>query len=265
MQHLSIDQIRREAPSVFAEAPAEHTSDKYKFVPTSEVLYKMMEQGFMPVYAKQKTARKSERLHSNLHVIRFRHEELSFKGVGDSIPEIVLMNSHNGSCCYNLMFGIFRMVCENGMIVKSASLDEVKVRHIGSVADNVIDASFELVNKAPEVADQVVSWQQIEIDRRQQKRLADLSKEARYGFIDFDVESLLQARRPVDDVSEGGNRSVWKTMNVIQENLVKGGFIYEDANGKTRTAREVKATHANALTNRKLWDITDQFVGRLKV
>ena len=35
----------------------------------------------------------------------------------DSVPEVVFLNSHDGTSAYQLRMGIFRVVCTNGLIV----------------------------------------------------------------------------------------------------------------------------------------------------
>ena len=49
-------------------------------------------------------------------MIMFRHaDSLPSVAVGDSLVEVVLVNSHDGTSSYKLMAGIFRLVCWNGM------------------------------------------------------------------------------------------------------------------------------------------------------
>jgi hypothetical protein len=56
-QALSDDQIRRYAPSVFADRPWQAMSDLYSFVPTSDVVSAMRQNGFVPVKAMQSRTR----------------------------------------------------------------------------------------------------------------------------------------------------------------------------------------------------------------
>jgi hypothetical protein len=51
-----------------------------------------------------------------LHMVRFRHaEHLSPLAVGAEVPELVLVNSHDGASAYKFMAGVFRLVCSNGV------------------------------------------------------------------------------------------------------------------------------------------------------
>ena len=46
---LSDDQIRRVAPSIFAEAPHDSRSERYAYIPTAAVLAELRKEGFEPV------------------------------------------------------------------------------------------------------------------------------------------------------------------------------------------------------------------------
>ena len=45
---LSNDQIARYAPSVFADAAHESRGERYRFIPTSDVLQGLANEGFLP-------------------------------------------------------------------------------------------------------------------------------------------------------------------------------------------------------------------------
>jgi hypothetical protein len=45
---LSDDQIRRVAPSIFADAPHESRSERYSYIPTAAVLTELRKKGFSP-------------------------------------------------------------------------------------------------------------------------------------------------------------------------------------------------------------------------
>ena len=45
---LSDEQIRRVAPSIFAEAPHDSRSERYAYIPTVEVLTELRKEGFQP-------------------------------------------------------------------------------------------------------------------------------------------------------------------------------------------------------------------------
>lgn len=53
-----------------------------------------------------------------------RHDQI----MGSQVPEIILLNSHDGSSSYQMLLGLFRQVCANGLIYVDV-LGEVRVLH----------------------------------------------------------------------------------------------------------------------------------------
>lgn len=142
------------APSIFAETPHESRSDRYAYIPTIQIVEGMMKEGFLPFSVMQARSRSESRREYTKHLIRFRHAEM-LKGtphVGQLFPEIVLINSHDGSTAYQLMSGIFRLVCTNGMIT-GTQYGDYKIRHQGDITGQVIDASYKVLNTAEQVMD----------------------------------------------------------------------------------------------------------------
>ena len=81
---LTLEDVRRRAPAVFAESAHERTSSNYTFVPTDRVLTGLMQAGFVPVEARQTRARYG--LSHSRHVVRLRRrfETVQLK---DAVPE----------------------------------------------------------------------------------------------------------------------------------------------------------------------------------
>jgi hypothetical protein len=57
LQVLTNDMIRARAPSAFAETPHDSRSERYAFIPTSQVIDAMRNEGFLPVFAAQSRSR----------------------------------------------------------------------------------------------------------------------------------------------------------------------------------------------------------------
>jgi hypothetical protein len=109
---LSIEAIRERAPAVFASSAEEGLSLKYTFIPTEKVLSGLMSAGFVPVEARQAMTRRASVVHAR-HVLRLRRRFETVLFRDQSIPEVVFLNSHDGSSKYILRMGIFRVVCTN--------------------------------------------------------------------------------------------------------------------------------------------------------
>lgn len=258
---ISLEQIKYNAPSVFATTPWGGMSDKYRFVPTIDVVQSLMMKGFEPVYAGQARTRIEGKGEFTRHVLRFRHPgfETSLLKVGDSLPEIVLLNSHDGTSAYKLMLGIFRLVCSNGMIVSSGQLEEIKARHSGreSLVQEVIEGSFRIIEEAPKAMKQISDWQDKTLTADQQIAYANAALELRDTVVKPDAAQLIGARRSADK-----ENNVWTTFNRVQENMIRGGMgvMHTNAQGRRawRHTRAVKSVNEDVKLNRALWRLTEE-------
>lgn len=259
---LSNEEIQRLAPSAFAGQPYHEMSDRYAFVPTSAVIDGMRNAGFLPVMASQSTAKLADKRNFTKHMIRFRSTNSQLTKVGDSDLETVLINSHDGTSRYVLMLGVFRLVCENGLIISEGLVQSIKIRHIGNIIDEVIGGSLNLIDEAPKISDQINQWRTITLKPTEQLALAESAHMLRYpdqqstSALAIKPETLLKARRYDDNGSD-----LWSTFNRIQENTVRGGvkgFVRDGFRLHRRTVREVKGIDQNVDLNKALWTLAEK-------
>ncbi|GHL74580.1 hypothetical protein ECZU34_23280 [Escherichia coli] len=74
---------------------------------------------------------------------------------GQHVPEIILLNSHDGTSSYQMLPGYFRFVCQNGCVC-GQSLGEVRVPHRGNVVDRVIEGAYEVVGVFDRIEESVM-------------------------------------------------------------------------------------------------------------
>ena len=259
---LSDDQIRRAAPSVFAAEPHESRGERYGFIPTSDVLAGLRREGFEVFKAQQTRCRDEGKRAFTKHLLRLRHPDLGNVGqVGAEVPEIVLINSHDGTSSYQLLAGFFRLVCSNGLIVATSQLDDVKVRHTGNVVNDVIEGSCRVIDNLKQIAPQVDAFKSIAVPRGEQLVLAQAAAALRWDADEagnlqapIDPEDLLAARR-WDDKAD----TLWSTYNRIQENLLKGGVRGRTSTGKRTSTRAINSVTEDVKLNRGLWRLTEHF------
>lgn len=254
--------IERLAPSVFAENAWHETSERYKFIPTIQVINSLRDNGFNVVSDGQSRTRIEGKENFTKHIIRLRHKDFfSPLNVGDEIPEIVLVNSHDKTSAYKFMLGIFRLVCSNGLIVASETIESLSVRHSGKndLLNDVIDISAKITNEAPKVLEQISRFKQIELNQQEQIALATSANELLETTLEVKPERLLTYRRYADQGNkENGNNNLWKTSNIIQENLIRGGVLAKNKEGYSRRTRAVKCIQNNVGINKAIWRLTEE-------
>ena len=139
---LTDEQIRAVAPSIFAAEKHVSRSDRYTYIPTGEVLTALRKEGFEPFMVCQTRVRQDDRRDFTKHMVRMRHATQ----VNDAeANEIVLLNSHDGTSSYQLISGLFRYVCSNGLVFGD-TFSDVRVHHKGQIVDRVIEGAYEVLD-----------------------------------------------------------------------------------------------------------------------
>lgn len=259
MQSMTLDHIRRAAPSVFADQPWQAMSQRYRFFPTHQVVAGLMDHGFLPVRAQQSRSRIEGKAEFTKHMLRFRHRDMTEVARDSEVPEIVLQNSHDGTSTYQISLGMYRVLCTNGLVVKSAGIEEVKVRHSGrqNLIDDVIEASYTVLSQAPKVLDQVTTWKHLQLSPPEQAIFAEAALEVRESALTVEPTQVLRSRR-IEDGYADVERDVWRTMNVVQENLIRGGVRGQNDQGQRRRLRGVVSVDGDTRLNRALWVLAER-------
>ena len=264
---LTIETLQQVIPSIFALNPHESRSQRYVYIPTINILKGMINEGFIPVQAMQAKPRTTDKLEYTKHLIRFRKfNELGL--VNPETSEIILVNSHDGSSSYHLMNGVFRTVCSNGLI--SGDLENnFKVRHTGNIIGDVIEAAYQILSYSEETMNSLQEMKQIQLLPKERLLLAEYSLKARYNISDEDeidktevtaekelpipASKLLSVRRMEDN-----KQDLFTTMNVIQENVMKGGASARDKNNKKHTLRQINGIDQTVKVNKLIWSFAEE-------
>lgn len=259
MNALNHDSLRTIAPSIFAASPWERMSHRYKMVPTIDVVDALADRGFLPVRAQQSTSRIEGKGAFTKHMIRFRRPEHFDSGNTINVPEVVLVNGHDGSSAYKFMPGIFRKVCMNGLIAWRAEGEQISIRHSGGsdFHEKVIDATYRVLESSEQAIEVASNWSQIELSAPQQMAFATAALELRDNAIIKPVQ-LLRAKRSEDREDQNGSRDLWRTMNTVQEHLVRGGDRGTGSTGRRATTRPIKSVDADLKTNKALWTLATE-------
>lgn len=253
---LSDQEIRQAAPSIFAENAHGSRSERYSYIPTVHVLTALRREGFEPFAVHQGGSGDLEKREFTKHMIRLRHASNIGAAVGSMFPEIVLINSHDGTSSYQLMAGVFRLVCSNGMVVGEGQIEQVRVRHTGNVVPEVVEGCNRILAQLPGVSEQVREWDSLVLSPGERDAFARAALAARYDEDDgapIQPHKLLAPRRREDAIP-----TMWNTLNTVQENMIRGGVSYVsrgDNGTSLRRTREVKGIDQDVRLNRALWTL----------
>ena len=250
---LSDDQIHRVAPSIFAEAPHESRSQRYAYIPTATVLTELRKEGFQPFMVTQTRTRHEDRRDFTKHMIRLRHaSQINARGEAN---EIILLNSHDGTSSYQMLAGMFRFVCSNGLVCGDTVAD-VRVPHKGDVAGQVIEGAYQVLHGFDRALESRESMQAITLDEGEADVFARAALSLKYDDPDKPApitESQILMPRRFDD----RRPDLWSVFNRTQENLTKGGLHGRSANGRRQQTRPVQGIDSDIRLNRALWLLAD--------
>lgn len=253
---LDIEDLRVQAPAVFAAGAHESLSRNYTFIPTERVVAGLMSAGFVVVGARQMRPKRKSVVHAQ-HLIRLRRR-FETVALRDAVPEVVLLNSHDGSSAYQLRAGLFRLVCLNGLLVSVGEIAAVRVSHRGNVVDDVVTGALQMSEQFGVIADRV---------ERMESRMLSLEEKREFAvqalLLRFDRERALgigaeQVLRPTR--TEDTGRDLWSIYNVIQLHLMRGGLRRRSASGRFGVSRAVSAIREDVNLNLQLWELAASYL-----
>ena len=269
-QALSDDDIRVVCPVAFKETMSSKEirnlglSKHYSFVPTSNVINDLRELGYEVVDAKQVKARKKSTKGYQKHMITFEHPDYKVEGA-EEYPQLLLTNSHDGGNAFQLSAGIFRLVCSNGLVIKTEDYGTARLVHKGYSFEAVQKLVNEFVETIDETLTRITAMKQVELDKAQQIKFAKQAALLRFTAKSYnednigdivDLDDLLNVERKED----AGN-GLWEVFNRVQESLVNGKYNYaingkvNAADAKVRKARPIKNFKQSIDVNKKLSEL----------
>src|SRR5947207_7675404 len=212
---LPDEQLRLLAPSVFAAQAMAGVSARYAFVPTAHLVGRLRDAGWAPVSAVQQRVKLDERRGFQKHLIRFQRRDV-VPVKGEYTPELCLINSHDRSSAFQLHAGLYRFICANGLFVADGSaFENVSIRHAGFTADEVIEASFRILDQVPAITARVEAFRARQLTGAESREFATAALRLRCEDAQkapIGTEKLLEARCYEDACDD-----LWHVFNRLQE------------------------------------------------
>lgn len=256
---LADDQLLAVAPSIFAQAAHESRSARYTYIPTIDVLNGLRKEGFFPFMVAQGSTKVPGKQDFTKHMLRLRRADSI---VQTEAPEIILVNSHDGTSSYQMVSGEIRFACDNGLVC-GENMKDLRIPHKGDIVDNVIQGAYDVLDGFGYIREVTEEMKSVTLTSEQQERFASAALQIRYEPkrdantgewlpAPIDASALLHVRREQDM-----GRDVWTTFNRVQENAVRGGLPARSANNRRMRTREVVGIDANLDLNKRLWMLAE--------
>ena len=251
---IADDQLRQVAPSIFAEAAHDSRSARYTYIPTSTILDGLRKEGFQPFAVTQTRVRDEGKRDFTKHMLRLRHASQ----IADTeANEIILLNSHDGTSSYQMLAGMFRFVCSNGLVCGNA-VSDVRVPHKGQIMDNVIEGAYDVLDGFGLVRELRDDMRAISLRPAEAEIFARTALTLKYEPDPVKPAPITESQILAPRRSADTGTDLWTTFNRVQENLVRGGLPARNAAGRRTRTREVQGIDQSVKINRALWLLADE-------
>jgi len=229
---ITIQELQELAPAVFQTEKSPKLTDRYSMVPTIEIIESFSKSGWIVSDANQVGFGKYSK-----HCVKMRNSVLPKLQIGA---------------------GLFRLVCSNGLIVPQNDLISFDQRHLKISVSDVEEITENFIKSTPIIERSVT--------KMMDKKMSEDEK------IDFVTKAIGYRWKNVDDISDltleniiepirvdDFDSTLWNTFNVVQEKLIRGGFVKEQ-NGKSRKVKPITSLNMDTYINKKLWELAEMYV-----
>ena len=238
-------------------------SKHYSFVPTMNVVNDLRDLGYEVVDAKQVKARKKSTNGYQKHMITFEHPKYKVEG-REEYPQILLTNSHDGGNAFTLSAGIFRLVCSNGLVIKTEDYGSARLVHKGYSFEAVQKLVKDVEVTVAEVLDKITEMKKVQLTKEQQIEFAKQAALLRFKSKSYNEDNIEKVVN-IDDLlnverKEDAGNGLYEVFNRVQESLINGKYTYLGTKDKPRKARPIKNFKQNIEVNKKLSELAFELV-----
>ncbi len=252
---LTREELMQVVPSVFGKRNT-HPEARTIRIPTITVLESLQREGFQPFFACQTRVRDPGRRGYTKHMLRLRRDgEIN----GQHVPEIILLNSHDGTSSYQMLPGYFRFVCQNGCVC-GQSLGKC-VFHTGRRSGESYRRGLRGGGVFDRIEEKRDAMQSLVLPPPARRALAQAALTYRYGDEHQPVTTadILTPRR-----REDYGKDLWSAYQTIQENMLKGGISGRSARGKRIHTRAIHSIDTDIKLNRALWVMAETLLKSMR-
>ena len=285
-KYLSKNELREIAPSIFSTEPSPEVSSKYSHIPTDKLIDDMELLGWKVIDAKEVNARTKGTRGFQKHLVVFRNDDIVINQMPNNIresitsptgyrrtdgtfakknpidtvfPQILLTNSHDGKNAFTFTAGLFRMICENGLVISTNEFEKVSIRHMGYDFDELQVQINEMVERLPLTVESMNNMIDTKMNQKSilkfaKDMLAVRFPEDELRRITIDMDEFITPVRPEDKGDD-----LWSVFNTIQEKIIEGDFEYS-IGSKHRKARQIKNFKQDMDLNGKMFDVALDYV-----
>ncbi len=259
MKKISFEVLEKNYPQIFQPSKLEKLSKYYIHVSTSTIVKDLESLGWDVFSVKTVKVRKSK-LEFSKHLVQLFNQNIKLND--GNFPTILLTNSHDGSTSVRFEIGIFRLICSNGLVIKSKDFGTFKTRHMNYNFEELKENILDLTNNIPNLVKLVEKFEGKIMSKEEINKFAIDAIKTRLDsdkqINEEDFGNFLLPKR-----NEDRENNLWNIFNRVQEKLTKGEFNYFVKNKKKevvlRKARPIKSFSLDMEMNKKLWELAESY------
>jgi len=253
---ITLDELKTALPQAFVTSPAARVSKRYSFIPTSQILTDLDSLGWKIRSITNPRYKSAGKMLHGKHLVRLFHPDIQINAEGDqNNVEIALYNSSDGTSKFRMEVGIFRFVCENGLVVKSEDFGSINIRHSGYSFEALKESIDKMVAGLPNVVQKINTFSNRILNQTEMTALAQQAYGLRNSGREASAEELQAILTPRRDADKGDN--LWVVFNRVQEAVLTGGNLLVDRRGRNRTARPIRNLDKGLKLNQELWSLAE--------
>jgi len=252
-----INAVKERAPALFATSAHPRMSERYSFTNTYDIVLQMHNRGFRVVSVSGGTS-KYKKLMVRMRNANYNSDQLTFA------PEAVLLDAHDGTSRLKLLLGAIKYACMNGVIAGDITYARSYMHYAKDLMAQIRLDMDDLDVHSNKLIQRINRMRVYETTYIGRVLLADTAIKERYGdkrdggFVADVRQQVLDVRRPEDEATD-----LFTAMNVVQENILRGGGYYTN-NNRVQRMRAITQVDRNVHINQALWQCAEDIMSGYK-
>lgn len=279
-------QNQNKAPAEILTQTQRHEtcSNAYSVITSMDIINHFQSEGFTYGLLNSRKSRRLSQRPFAKHMFYLEREGISFGKeslLKEMKPRIIGINSYDRTSSFQLFGGMYRGVCDNGLIMSWSIFAPVRIRHIhlGDTPNEILLNLTEQVNEVGErfkkVHEHIDLMKETKLSNSEKEQFALKVLEKRFERL-YEENKMIEINNWKDILIpnrlEDSTNSAWHVLNTVQENTFSTknaknivyrykSFSKENQEvSKERTARRVTALEGVSDLNRFLFDAMNEFL-----
>jgi hypothetical protein len=203
-------------------------SPRYGFISTADLIGTLQTKGWNVVAEDVARVRTDGKQGFQKHLLKLENPNLPdlFSNTDQTVrPQLVVLNSHDGSTSTRLFFGLLRFACLNGIIAGNAFKD-IRVIHSKNFTSKLSQGVDLVTENIPDLFSTIETLSQRTFTPAALKEFVRTCVDYKLRNVKNLTEVYYNTATPLRRFEDKGT-DAWTTLNRLQESLIKGGIAYQ--------------------------------------